>query len=278
VSEEPLAWSEFFLPSRLRPVPVLPLPEPVEDWAWGGCDGAGVRVAVLDSGVEDGHPMVGRVDGAMVVEQDEGSDTRRVVPKDHPDVYGHGTAIAGLIRAHAPACELWSVQVLGPGLKGRAGALVAAISWAVEQRFDVINLSLSTASSAWFGPLHDVMDDAFFGSTIAVCAVNNVFTATFPSQFASVVSVASSGPPGSPLAYNVEPPAEFGAPGLDVTVAWKDGGTATVSGNSFSAGHVAGLVACIRAKHPGLPPFAVKSVLAAAAVNAARAEGDQSRV
>lgn len=266
--EDRPAWSEFFLSSRLQPVPVLPLPVPVADWAWGGSDGAGVRVAVVDSGVEDGHPLVGRVDGAMVVQDSPDSDEKQVVAQPHPDLYGHGTAIAGSIRALAPACEIWSVQVLGPSLKGRAGALVAAIRWVVEQRFDVVNLSLSTGSSAWFGPLQDLMDDAFFGGTVAVCAVNNVFSATYPSQFASVISVASSGPPGSPLAYNVEPPAEFGAPGEDVTVAWKDGGTATVTGNSFSAGHVSGLAALIRSKHPGLAPFAVKAVLAAAAVNA----------
>jgi subtilisin family serine protease len=264
------AWSEFFVPSRLRPVAALPLPQPVAEWAWGGSDGAGVRVAVVDSGVEDGHRLVGRVDGAVVVEDVEGGDDKRVVERAHPDLYGHGTAIAGTIRTMAPACELWSVQVLGPSLKGRAASLVAALRWTVQQRFDVVNLSLSTGGSAWFAPLQDLMDDAFFGGTVAVCAVNNVFSATFPAQFASVISVASSGPPGSPLAYNVDPPAEFGAPGEDVTVAWRDGGTATVTGNSFSAGYVSGLVTLIRAKHPGLPPFAVKSVLAAAAVNAAR--------
>jgi hypothetical protein len=266
--EDRPAWAEFFVPSRLRPLATLPLPRPVDDWAWGGSDGGGARVAIIDSGVEDGHPMVGRVDGAMVVEDVPDSDTKRVVERAHPDLYGHGTAIAGIVRSMAPACELWSVQVLGPSLKGRAGSLVAAVRWAVEQKFDVINLSLSTSSTAWYGPLQDLMDDAFFGGTVAVCAVNNVFTATYPAQFASVISVASSGPPGSPLAYSPDPPAEFGAPGEDVTVAWKDGGTATVTGNSFSAGYVTGWTTLIRAKHPGLPPFAVKAVLAAAAVNA----------
>jgi subtilisin len=98
--------------------------------------------------------------------------------------------------------------------------------------------------------------------------VNNVPAPTYPSQFASVVSVASSGPPGTPLAYNVEPPAEFGAPGLDIPAAWPGGGTATVTGNSFAAPYVAGLVALIRSKHPGLPCHSVKAALAAVSVNA----------
>jgi subtilisin family serine protease len=63
--------------------------------------------------------------------------------------------------------------------------------------------------------------------------------------------------------YNPAPPVEFGAWGVDVPIAWKDGGRSVATGNSFAAPHVAGLVARIVSKHPGLTPFEVKAVLAA---------------
>ena len=264
-----LAWSEDFEPDRIRPFPALPLPEPASEWAFGGSDGGGVRVAVVDSGIDRSHPLVGAVAGGMVFEPDDDVDGGvRVDERDHDDVAGHGTAVAGIIRALAPSCELWSLRVLGENVRGRAAVFAKAVEWATEQRFDVLNLSLSTSNEAWFSRFHALADAAYFAGSVVVCAVNNVPAPTYPSQFASVISVASSGPPGSPLAYNVEPPAEFGAPGLDVPVAWPGGGTATVTGNSFAAPYVSGLVALIRSKHPGLPCHSVKAALAAVCENA----------
>ncbi len=265
-----LAWSEDFETDRLHAFPVIPMPLPAASWAWGGADGSGVRVAVVDSGIDADHPAVGGIGGGVVFEPDsERNGEVRIEECVHDDVAGHGTAVAGIIRKLAPASEIWSLRVLGENMRGRAGVFAAAVEWATRQRFDVINLSLSTSNGAWYGPLHELADEAFFAGSVVVCAVNNVPAPTYPSQFASVISVASSGPAGAPLAYNVNPPAEFGAPGMDVEVAWLNQATATVSGNSFSAAHVSGLAALIRSKHPGLPVHAVKAALAAASVNAA---------
>jgi subtilisin family serine protease len=70
--------------------------------------------------------------------------------------------------------------------------------------------------------------------------------------------------------YNPAPPVEFGAPGIDVRVAWKDHQYLTSTGNSFAAPHITGIVALIRAKHPELTPFQVKTVLWACAANVHR--------
>ena len=72
------------------------------------------------------------------------------------------------------------------------------------------------------------------------------------------------------LAYNPRPPVEFGARGIDVDVAWADGGSLVASGNSFAAPHVSGLAALLLAKHPGLTPFQVKAVLQAVSDNVAQ--------
>jgi subtilisin family serine protease len=70
------------------------------------------------------------------------------------------------------------------------------------------------------------------------------------------------------LLANPRPPADFGAPGLDIEVAWLNGGHIVTTGNSFAAPHVTGLVARMLSKHPHLTPYQVKAVLRAAAINA----------
>lgn len=261
--------AEALTADRLRPVVPLPLPAPTSDWAWGGSDGAGVRIAVIDSGIDAGHPRVGPIAGYVSVE--ENKETREIsyVEGPHEDLVGHGTACAGIIRAIAPRAEIWSVRVLGPNLTGRGAVFVAGLRWAIEAEMNVVNLSLSTGNNSWFGPLHEAADLAYFRNVVLVSALNNVAGPSFPSQYAAVISVASrmSGEHFG-LAYNSDPPVEFGAHGIDVDVAWKDGASIVATGNSFAAPHVAGLVALILAKHPGMTPFQVKAILQAVAENA----------
>jgi len=79
---------------------------------------------------------------------------------------------------------------------------------------------------------------------------------SMPSLYSSVFSVAShAGKDPFTYYYNPSPPVEFGAPGIDLRVAWKDHGYATSTGNSFAAPHIAGIISLIRAKHPELTPF-----------------------
>ena len=95
---------------------------------------------------------------------------------------------------------------------------------------------------------------------------NNAPGLSYPSLFSTVYSVAAHAIPDPRLIYyNPRPPVEFGAWGVDVPIAWKDGGTTVATGNSFAAPHIAGLVADILSAHPGLTPFEVKGILAAIA-------------
>ena len=263
-----LAWSSAFEGGAIEAVVALPF-EDVREWAFAGSTGAGVRLAVIDSGVDGGHPRVGGISGGVAFELDP-DDQQETVARagPHEDLVGHGTACAAIVRSIAPDVEIFSVRVLGANLKGRGTMLLAGVEWAVDQGMDVANLSLSSKSAAMYAPLHGVADEAFFSRTVLVCAANNLPGPTYPSQYASVVSVAAT--PGSEersLVYNPDPPVEFGARGIDVDVAWADGSSITATGNSFAAPHVAGMVALMRAKHPWLTPFQVKAVLHAACDN-----------
>jgi subtilisin family serine protease len=243
------------------------------DWAFGGASGKGVRVAVIDSGVAADHPRVGSVARAVAVHA--GDDAISVEEDGGGDLSGHGTACAGIIRSIAPDVELTSVRVLGPESTGSGDVLLAGLRWAVEEGYDVVNMSLSTRKREWALELHELADRAYFRRSVLVCSAHNLAIESFPWRFAAVVSVGSH-EEEDPLAlyYNPKPPVEFFARGIDVDVAWGDGTTIRASGNSFATPHVAGLCALALSKHPGLTPFQVKSLLYLTAANVEEARGE----
>lgn len=240
------------------------------EWAFAGSTGAGVRVAIVDSGIDADHPRLGGcvdVDGSVdVAVGDDG--TVVIAEGPHRDVFGHGTACAGIIHALAPEARITSVRVLGPSLTGTAAAFHAGLAWAVDAGFDVINLSLGTGKKDWALAFHEVCDRAYFGGSFVVTAANNVARASYPSLFASVASVACN-TSTDPLRFhaNPEPPTEFLARGIDVEVPWLDGGSTVTTGNSYAAPHIAAFATLIKSKHPELRPFQVKAALWATAAN-----------
>lgn len=264
------AWSEPFSAAARERLARLPaLSEIDREWAWGGASGRGVTVGIVDSGVEADHPALrGRVTETLAVEMRDGEP--EVVPAEG-DLFGHGTACAGIIVAMAPDVEIVSVRVLGADLKGKGAAFAKGLEHLVERGVGVANLSLSSKSEALFPLFHELADEAYFRRVVLVSAVNNVLGPSYPSLFSSVISVAAHSEPDPwRFFYNPAPPVEFGAWGLDVPVAWKSGGQSVATGNSFAAPHITALVALILSKHPGLAPFEVKAILAAVADNERR--------
>jgi subtilisin family serine protease len=261
------AWS---LPAGSAETLALPTDWPgqvTREWAWGGSTGKGVKVCILDSGVDADHPLVNGIDGAVAVEVGE-DDEVTVVDDVEGDLCGHGTACAGIVRSLAPECSLFSVRVLGAGFTGSGDALLGGLRWAVEQGFQVINMSLSTTKGQFAGMLHEVADAAYFRRTILVASAHNMPVDSYPWRFSSVVSVGSHEEADSlAFFYNPQPPVEFFARGVDVEVAWLGGGTARSTGNSFATPHISGICALILGRHPELTPFQLKTTLYLTASN-----------
>ena len=264
------AWSEPFAHPRRTLRRSLRIRGVSREWAWGGATGAGIRVGIIDSGLENTHPQLnGRVVENVAVEMTD--DGPVVVPDKPADMFGHGTACGAIILSLAPEVELVSIRVLGADLRGKGTAFAAGLEWAIEHELPVCNLSLSSKSESLYPVFHDLVDRAYFGSMALVSAANNVPAPSYPSLFSSVFSVAAHPEPDPwRVYYNPEPPVEFGAWGVDVPIAWKDGGSTVATGNSFAAPHIAGLVALILSKHPGLTPFELKAILASVADNPGR--------
>jgi subtilisin len=262
------AFSAAFAAEQLQHLePLLPVEGITPEWAWGGATGKGVKVAVVDTGVDASHPLIGgRV--AQYIAFNLAEDEELVEDREpHSDAVGHGTACAGIILGIAPECEICSVRVLGPG-SGKGVVFIAGLRWVIESDIRLANLSLGTTKRDFFAPLHELTDEAYFRHVLLVTAANNFPIPSFPCEYASVFSVASH-EIDDPYVfyYNPEPPTEFGAFGIDVPVAWKAGGKLTVSANSFAAPHITGILALILEKHPVLTVFQAKTILRALAAN-----------
>ncbi len=225
---------------------------------------------MVDSGIDGDHPMVRGVEHYVAIDRDDSTETGVCfIPGTHDDLYGHGTACAAIIREVAPEVELVSVRVLRDDLKGSAAAFAFGVEWCIEEGVDIINLSMSTASERWADTFWDLVDLATYRGVLLVAAMNNERKRTIPSEFAGVFSVACApGTDREEVWCNPQGPAEWGAAGIDVDVAWLNGASIRTTGNSFAAPVVAGHLARILATHPGIKPWQAKTVLAQLAVNA----------
>lgn len=265
------AWSSQFAPEALPVVERVGLTDAMTwEEAIGESNGEGVKVAVIDSGVDATHPALhDSIQGyAAFQKTDEGIIT---ITDPHSDESGHATACAGIIRSLAPACKLYSVKVLGKGSIGSGAIFIEGLRWAVANGMHVCNMSLGTTRKDFFAELHEVADLAYFQQVILVTAANNIPIPSFPSMYASVISVAAHEEQDPyRFYYNPHPPVEFGAPGIDVRVPWLGGQWIRGTGNSFAAPHMTGIVAKLLGKHPGLTPFQVKTILRALAANTAQ--------
>jgi subtilisin family serine protease len=217
--------------------------------------------------VDASHPLVGELESAVAISLGENEEA--IAEEDvEGDVSGHGTACAGIVRAVAPEAHISSVRVLGANFSGSGAVLLAGLRYAVEQGFDVINMSLSTTKKPFASVLHELADSAYFKRTVLVASAHNMPVESYPWRFSSVISVGSHEEP-DPLDffYNPSPPVEFFGRGVNVSVPWLGGRTLTVSGNSFATPHLSGICALILSKHPELTPFQLKSVLYLTATN-----------
>jgi subtilisin family serine protease len=229
---------------------------------WSGRTGRGVRVAVVDSGIDTEHPdLKGKVKESVEAVAEDGKIDFR--PSTSGDQAGHGTACAGIIASVAPEAELYSVKVLGPKASGSGDMFLVGLDYAIKQKFKVINLSLGTTKRDFFAPLHELLDRAYQSGCIVVSAANNLPYPSYPSIFSSsVVSVVkrSGGDPFN-FGYRYGQVIEVVAPGVEVTTTWPGGGYRQLTGNSFACPYIVGIIALIVEAYPNLTPFQIKSIL-----------------
>ncbi|MDB5322506.1 MAG: peptidase and in kexin sedolisin [Phycisphaerales bacterium] len=230
-------------------------------------DGRGVRVLILDSGIETSHPdLAGHPIRSYRVEADGEGELRRVVEDDGGDVYGHGTAVASIVRRFAPGAVIDSVKVIGRPV-GSSHFVVAGLHWGIDQGYDVINCSFTSQEAQHLARYKAAVDRAFCRNVLIVSACNNkeYWRVEYPGSFPSVISTSFADLPGLTIQRRPGELVEFVARGQDVRVAWKGGGHRVISGSSFAAPHITALVARMRQVRGGWNACQVKAGLYAVA-------------
>ncbi|MEZ4298808.1 MAG: S8 family serine peptidase [Polyangiaceae bacterium] len=234
--------------------------------------GKGVRVAVVDSGVDPMHPWL---DGAKLAHfaVERKGEMWTLQPSDAGDQSGHGTACAGIIHRMAPEAELVSVRAFGPDGRCSRDGLLAALRFCVRERFGVVNLSLGIdfPRGAPLRPndyksiveLYEVADAAHTAQVVLVASGPNAASyRTYPGKFKSLIGV-GRGAFHDPEALRSEITLDYEilAPGNDVLGPALPAGERHWTGTSFAAPHVTAHVARLRAARPGLSVDAVKTAL-----------------
>lgn len=239
--------------------------QPVNMWD-KGYTGRGVKVAVIDSGIS-AHDELSIAGGISTVDY----------TTSYSDDEGHGTHVAGIIAAHnngygiagiAPDVQLYAIKAMGRDGKGSLQDLLEGLDWAIQNRMDIINMSLVSDADSQL--LHEMVDQAYAaGMTIVGSAGNSqtdqagnpiptdIHTINYPAKYDSVIAVAAVDSMNQRAAFSsVGSEVEVAAPGVDVisTYVQPDGTAiyAKASGTSQAAPHVTGMLALLKQQYPGM--------------------------
>lgn len=227
-------------------------------------DGAGVRIAVLDTGIEIAHPVF----GGMALDDDvvlTGEGARvSVAAGQGEDLYGHGTAIAGIIHELAPRASIGSFRVLGADLASRSVIIAAGARLAMERGYHILNCSFGCRGDAAFVlPFKEWVDEAYLRRVHVVSACSNadIDRREWPSHFPTVVSVNMARTTPGIFHYLPGHLVEFATGGQGVDAAWLGGGTRVVTGSSYAAPVMAALLARMLSRTGPVHPTVAKALL-----------------
>jgi subtilisin family serine protease len=215
------------------------------EYAWlEGLTGAGIEVAVVDTGIDYNHPdLANNCKGGVNVIN---------VRKGYKDDNGHGTHVAGIIAAEdndigvigvAPEAWLYGVKVLDRRGSGFVSDVIDGITWCIENGMNIANMSLGT--NADIQSLQDACDAAYDAGVLLVAAAGNDGGAVdFPAAYDSVIAVAATDVSDvRPNWSSHGPQVLLAAPGVEILSTWKGGDYRTGSGTSMASPHVAGTAA-----------------------------------
>lgn len=235
------------------------------DQLWQGTNkGKGVRVAVIDTGVDDKNPQL-----TAVVDKAAGRDYLTKGKGGDPtnDQVGHGTKVAGIIAARArkgtgfvglaPNATIIPIRQNDADNSGDSDSMAQAITYAVDQGADVINISQDTTKPlSGTSNLAQAVRKAIDRKVVVVASAGNdgldgKVKNTYPAAFKGVLAVASSDRNNERASFSQAGTfVGVAAPGVDIVSTVPGGGQCTDDGTSFSAPFVAGVAALLKEKHP----------------------------
>jgi subtilisin len=233
--------------------------------AWAKSRGAGVKVVVIDTGLDMTHPdLAGNIKGGW------NAITKSA---DFNDDHGHGTHCGGNIAALdnavgivgvAPKADLYGVKVLDANGSGTFDDVIAGMQWAVDNHMEVASMSLGAdQGNQALADMVAAMKKG--GVTLIAAAGNSGGSVGFPGGYPEAIAVAASDSNDALADFSSRgPQVAVIAPGVNVYSLSKNGGYETMSGTSMATPHVAGLAVLYVSKHKGATPDQVRAALSAA--------------
>ncbi|MDE2510390.1 MAG: S8 family peptidase [Elusimicrobia bacterium] len=215
--------------------------------AWDVTEGAGVKVAIIDTGIDLSHPdLAGKVDGGY------SAITKTERPEDYQDDNGHGTHVSGTIAALrdgkgvvgvAPKARLYAVKVLDADGSGNLSDVIDGIVWAAKNGMQVANMSLGAPVDS--DAMHRAVRYAKgMGMVIVAAAGNSGGSVGFPGAYPETIAVSASDSDDHIASFSSRgPEVKFIAPGVDIVSDKLGGGQISYNGTSMASPHVAGLAA-----------------------------------
>lgn len=222
--------------------------------AWQKTKGKGIKVAVLDTGIDLDHPDLMK----NIVEAVDFTDSRY----GPDDKNGHGTHVAGIIAAEdngvgmigvAPEAQLYSAKVLPDSGNGGIQSIIKGIDWAINKNVDIISMSFGTSKKP---PrrLHKHIKHAYDQGIVIVAATGNENgEICYPAAYDEVISVSAVDQNLKRANFsNYGLMNDITAPGVDILSTYKDGGYAKLSGTSMATPMITGAIALIIARYKDL--------------------------
>ncbi|QKS73355.1 S8 family peptidase [Paenalkalicoccus suaedae] len=236
-----------------------------------GFNGNGIRVAVLDTGIDRSHPdLQANVRGGYSVFTD-------VANRDpYFDGDGHGTHVAGTVAAArngvgvigvAPNASLYAVKVLNNNGSGSLAGIAQGIEWSVNNNMNVINMSLGSSQGSSI--LQAYTDLAYQRGILVVAAAGNsgnaagnTDTVNFPARYSSAMAVAATDQNNRRGSFSsTGPTVEISAPGVGVLSTLPGNRYGSLNGTSMAAPHVAGVAAQVWQAKPNLSNVQLRQLL-----------------
>jgi subtilisin len=228
-----------------------------------GIKGTGIKIGVIDTGIDYTHEDLNVVGGATFVDG----------TIDYMDDNGHGTHVAGTISALdnllgvigvAPNTSLYAIKVLDKNGSGSYGDVVAGIEWAVSNNIDILNMSFGGSLSSQ--TLESAVDIAYDQGLLLVAAAgNNGYdesgTITYPAKYDSVIAVGAVDQENNRANFSsVGWELELMAPGVSIE-STVPGGYNNKNGTSMASPHVAGVAALVWEMKPEINNIQLRSIL-----------------
>lgn len=221
-----------------------------------GLNGKGVKIAIIDTGVAS-HSDLSVSGGKNVI---SGSTT-----KSYVDDNGHGTHVAGIINGQglnggvlgvAPGASIYAVKALDSDGEGYTSDIIAGIDWAIENKMDIISLSLGSSDSDT--SLKNAVDTAYSDGLLVVAAAGNDGNSAgtgnsieYPANYSSVIAVGAVDSSNTRAYFSsTGSKLEVSAPGVSIISTYLNGSYVEMSGTSMATPFVSGDLALLKEKYP----------------------------